>query len=143
MNVVFIDANVFLDALLHRNEYEASEAILDAANERLIFIYTSAACLQNVMYFLSKAGISNGSIINIIDVLLKYISLAQTNEKNFLSGLYAGFTDLEDAIQYHTALAVKDIDYFITSNIKDYKKALTQLPVITPKQFLALHNKNK
>ena len=95
------------------------------------------------MYLLSKAGISNGSIINIIDVLLKYISLAQTNEKNFLSGLYAGFTDLEDAIQYYTALAVKDIGYFITSNIKDYKKALPQLPVITPKQFLALHNKNK
>ncbi len=50
--------------------------------------------------------------------------------------LHAGFLDLEDAVQYHTALQIKGIDYFITSNIKDYKKASAQLPVITPKQFI-------
>lgn len=137
MSMVFLDANVFLDALLQRNEYKASGVILDDADKRLLLIYTTASCLQNVMYFLSKAGISNGSIINIMAVLLQYVSLAQTNEKNFISGLHAGFTDLEDAIQYHTALAVKDIDFFITSNIKDYKKAQPQLPVVTPKQFLS------
>jgi hypothetical protein len=57
--------------------------------------------------------------------------------------VHAGFTDLEDAIQYHTALAVKEIDYFITSNTRDYKKALPQLPVISPKQFHSLYNKKK
>ena len=122
MSVVFLDANVFLDALLHSNEYEDANAILDATNKKLALVYTTAACLQNVIYFLYKAGISNKSIINIMDVLLRDISLAQTNEKVFLSGLNAGFTDLEDAIQYHTALSIKDIDYFITSNIRDYKK---------------------
>jgi hypothetical protein len=54
-----------------------------------------------------------------------------------------GFTDFENAIQYHTALAVRDMDYFITSNTRDYKKSLPHLPVITPKQFQVLHNKNK
>ena len=142
MNVVFLDANVFLDALLQRGEYEHSGKILNDADKRMVNVYTSAACLQNVIYFLSKAKISNNSIIDIMNVLLRYVSLAETTENFFLLALHAGFSDLEDAIQYHTALAVKDIDYFISSNTGDYKKASPQLPVITPKQFIAMH-KNK
>ncbi len=33
------------------------------------------------------------------------------------------------------------MDYFITVNSKDYKKALTQLPVLTPPQFMERYNK--
>ncbi|HEX5153237.1 MAG TPA: PIN domain-containing protein [Parafilimonas sp.] len=143
MNVAFLDANVFLDALLQRGEYEDAGKILNDANKGMVTVYTSAACLQNVIYFLSKAKITNNSIVDIMNVLLRYVALAQTTEKNFLLALHAGFTDLEDAIQYYTALGVKDMDYFITSNIKDYKKALPRLPVVTPKQFLASYNKTK
>jgi predicted nucleic acid-binding protein len=32
MSVVFLDANIFLDALLKRNEHENAGAILDKAN---------------------------------------------------------------------------------------------------------------
>lgn len=143
MSAVFLDANVFLDALLQRSEYEDAGKILNEANKGIVTVYTTAGCLQNVIYFLSKAKVNNSSIIEIISTLLNYISLSQTNEKVFLLGLHAGFSDLEDAIQYHTALAIKNIDYFITSNIKDYKRALPHLPVITPKQFVTFLNKGK
>src|SRR5678816_3053882 len=101
MNVVFLDANVFLDALLQRGEYEHSGKILNDADKRMVNVYTSAACLQNVIYFLSKTKISNNSIIDIMNVLLRYVSLAETTENFFLLALLAGFSDLEDAIQYH------------------------------------------
>jgi hypothetical protein len=66
--------------------------------------------------------------------------LSSPDERIFTSALHAGFSDLEDAVQYHTALHIKDINYFITSNIKDFKKATTQLPVLTPKQFVKKYN---
>jgi len=141
MTVAFLDANVFLDALLQRNEYDSCGMILKEADRKQIIIYTTAANLQNVIYFLSKSRIALHDIRSTIDLLLKSVSIVHTTEKIFLSGLHSGFTDLEDAIQYYTALSVNDMDYFITSNIKDYKKALPQLPVITPKQFIALQSK--
>lgn len=79
---------------------------------------------------------NNAEIIDLIDLTLTYCQLANTSNAAFRQALRAGFTDLEDAVQYYTALEVKGIDYFITSNTKDYKKATVQLPVITPKEFL-------
>ncbi len=32
--------------------------------------------------------------------------------------------------------------YFITSNIKDYKKASSELPALTPKQFIVIYKTN-
>ncbi|MEO5650072.1 MAG: hypothetical protein ABIR03_09130 [Ginsengibacter sp.] len=52
------------------------------------------------------------------------------------------FTDVEDAIQYYTAAKTESIDYFITRNIKDFKKFVSQLPVLTPSQFLKISTQN-
>ena len=142
---IFADTNVFLDYLLKRTpEWEYAREIFAMAERKQILIVTSSSSLVNVLYGLKQQKkLTQQDIISIITYLLGYTRLLQTGESTFIETLAAGFTDLEDAIQYHTALAVKDIDYFITSNIRDYKKALPQLPVITPKQFLALQNKKK
>ena len=142
MNIVFLDANVFLDAILKRTDnYEACQFLLTESRNSLLRLKTSPSCLLHVIYFLKKAGIDNSAVIPIMENLLRVVSLASADEKIFQTALQAGFSDLEDAIQYHTALQVNDIDYFITSNIKDYKKALPQLRVITPKQFMTLYKK--
>ncbi len=144
MNITFLDANVFLDAILKRGDnYADCQALLDESQNGLLKLKTTPSCLLHVIYFLEKAGIGNPVIIQIVDGLLKVVSLVATNETTFRQALQAGFADLEDAIQYHTALQVKGIDYFITANTKDFKKALPQLPVITPKQFMALYKKKK
>ncbi len=93
-----------------------------------------------MLYFLQKAGVPSPETIEIIENLLTIISLSSPDEKIFISGLQAGFADLEDAVQYHTALHIKGMDYFITSNVKDFKKASSQLPVLTPKQFMKKYN---
>lgn len=135
---IFADTNVFLDYLLKRTtEWEYAREIFEMGEQRQILIVTSSSSLVNVLYGLKQQKkLTQDDIISIITYLLSYTRLLQTGESIFIEALSAGFSDLEDAIQYHTALAIKDMDYFITSNIKDYKKALPQLPVITPKQFL-------
>ena len=92
------------------------------------------------MYFLKKAKVDYAVIIEITESLLKTLSLISCTEKIFLDAINSGFPDLEDAVQYYTALQIKGIDYFITSNTRDYKKASLQLPVITPGKFMALFN---
>jgi hypothetical protein len=81
------------------------------------------------------------AVFPIIESLLRIVSLAPADEKTFQTALQAGFSDLEDAVQYYTALHVSDIDYFITPNTKDFKKQSSMLPVITPKQFMTLYKK--
>lgn len=140
--IAFADSNLFLDAFLNRQPNDVDcVAVLHLAANKSIKLFTSSSCLLTTMYFLKKDGISGQDIIAIISQLLEFVSIKSPGEQTFIQGLSAGFADLEDAVQYYTALEVKGIDYFITSNIKDFKKATVQLPVINPKPFLARYNK--
>ena len=138
---IFVDTNVFLDAYLHRTEnWKDSEAILQLAATEQITLFTSAINIVNVIYVLGKQKLNSSEIIDTIDLTLTYSQLVNTSNAAIRQALRARFNDLEDAVQYYTALEVKGIDYFITSNIKDYKKATIQLPVVTPQQFLSKNN---
>ena len=135
---VCADANVFLDGLLQRGDMglDCLEIIEFAESDELA-LFISSSNLMNVIYFLAKAGKTNSEIILATKNLLSFTSIISPNNSIVIDALDAGFNDIEDGIQYHTALQIKEMDYFITSNIKDYKKATVQLPVVTPKQFLA------
>jgi len=138
---IFVDTNVFLDAYLGRTEnWKDSETILRWAAMEQITLFTSAINIVNIIYVLGKQKLNNTEIIDTIDLTLTYSQLVNTSNAAFRQALRAGFTDLEDAVQYYTALEIKGIDYFITSNIKDHKKATIQLPVVTPKEFLSKYN---
>ena len=56
---------------------------------------------------------------------------------NFEQALYdEAFDDIEDAFQYYTALQA-DCDFFVTVNIKDFKKGkIAKLPVLKPDDYL-------
>lgn len=141
--LLFADTNVFLDALLQRKPGRECKQILILAEKSAVKLYTSSSCLLTVIYFLQKSGMPVKVIRESVVDLLKFISLASPDEKEFLTSLNAHFADLEDAVQYHTALQIKGIDYFITSNIKDFRKASKQLPVITPGQFISISKANE
>ncbi|MEP6512394.1 MAG: hypothetical protein ABJA79_00900 [Parafilimonas sp.] len=66
-------------------------------------------------------------IVDYVSTILKHSVLTNPDNQIFTSALASHFTDLEDAVQYYTALQIKGIDYFITSNIRDFKKASVQL----------------
>ncbi len=133
---IFIDTNVFLDAFLeHTEEWKEAETLLQYAALEQITVFTSANNLINTIYSLRKQKLTADEIIDLIELILTYTQLANTSNASFRQALRAGFDDLEDAVQYYTAIDIKSIDYFITSNTKDYKRATTQLPVVTPKSI--------
>ena len=139
---LFIDTNVYLDYLMNRGkEWQHAENILELAENNKIEIFTSASSLLNLMYVMRSYKLTNNEIVGHVNNILRYSKLANPDNTIFQTALSVGFPDLEDAVQYYTALHIKGIDYFITSNTKDYKKASSQLPVITPKQFVTLYNK--
>ncbi|MCO5238716.1 MAG: PIN domain-containing protein [Chitinophagaceae bacterium] len=139
---IFADSNLFLDAYLNRSpHYGDCNTILQLGIDKEIKIYTSSSCLLTVMYFLKKDGLTKPDIIKIMTATLRFCKIICTTEDHFTEAFTTAFTDLEDAVQYHTALQENDIDYFITSNIKDFKKTVSSFPVVTPKQFMILYKK--
>jgi predicted nucleic acid-binding protein len=139
---VFADANVFLDGLLQRGAMGLDcLEIIEFAESDEIVLFISSSNLMNVIYFLEKAGKTNSEIVIATKNLLSFTTIISPNNSVVIDALDAAFIDIEDGIQYHTALQIKEMDYFITSNVKDYKKAILQLPVVTPKQFLNLYKK--
>lgn len=139
---VFADTNVFLDHLLRRTaDWHFSEKIFRLADERMIKVCTSSSSMVNVIYVLKQQRLTKADIIQATTYILSYIKLADTGEKIFIEALNSSFMDLEDAVQYFTALNIQDADYFITSNTKDFKVVNDRLPVLTPKQFISLFEK--
>jgi predicted nucleic acid-binding protein len=142
MDLVFADSNVFLDSFLVRvPTYADCDEILNMGRQRKIKLYTSSSCLLTVMYFLKKDKLSNEDIVALISKLFSFITLVSPNEQTFKTALFAEFTDLEDSVQYFTALSINDMNYFITSNTKHFKKATSQSPVLTPSGFIKIYNK--
>lgn len=134
---LFVDTNVYLDYLRHRGkEWEDAQEIFELAERKSLEVFTSASSLLNLMYVMNTYKESRQNIAAHVRAILTYSKLANPDNLTFQSAMGSGFADLEDAVQYYTALAIKGIDYFITSNTKDFKKATAQLPVLTPREFL-------
>jgi predicted nucleic acid-binding protein len=139
---IFLDTNIFLDVFLERtSDWPDAEEVLQLAAQNRIDVFTSANNLINVIYALRRQKLTQAEVITLMELTLTYIQFADTSKSAFGQTLKAGFADLEDAVQYYTALQIKGIDYFVTSNTKDYKKASAQLPVITATQFIRMYNK--
>ena len=81
-------------------------------------------------------------VVQAATAILSYTTLINPDNQTCIRALESGFTDTEDAVQYYTALENTDIDYFITTNTKDFKKAISPLSILTPTAFMQLRNKS-
>lgn len=136
---VFLDTNVFLDHLQDRNTYSAS--IVKLCEQNHIEGFASSSCFYTLAYFIGKYTQLN--IRKTLESYSEIIELISTTKENLYGAYQSGFKDMEDGFQYYTALNQNDLDYFVTNNIKDFKKASTRLPVINSKDFIALLNHEK
>lgn len=133
---LFADTNVYLDFLMQRgNDWTYSQSIFELAEKGEISVYTSSSSLVNIMYVMSTYKLDRKDIIGAMYAILSYTKIVNPDNITFEIALASLFKDLEDAVQYYTALEVGGINYFVTSNIKDYKAIGPLLPVLTPRQF--------
>lgn len=133
---IFLDTNVFLDHFLDRDIH--STHILKACEQRRASAFASSASFYTLSYFLRKNS-SFSETKKFLSEYLRFVSVLPAYKSNLLVSLESSFSDLEDAFQYYSALQQESLDFFITNNLKDFRKAYQQLPVISPKKFFTDH----
>lgn len=72
------------------------------------------------------------------------IHIADTIFKDFEKALKSEMPDIEDAYQCYTTIKIRGLRYFITRNIKLYKKVsvFAHISIVTPEEFIK-HSQNK
>lgn len=134
MKRLFIDSDVQLDIILKREPfYIYSARVLNlAAQNQKARLFTSAICFAN-LYYLLTVELGRSKARNALKTFKILFHIIPTSDLAINNALESDFKDLEDAFQYFTAVE-NNMDVIITRNIQDFKKS--QLPVMTPKQFL-------
>lgn len=133
---VFLDANILIDITLNRSGFQSASALLQSAIDSRAELYTSPAVLHIVAYFTAQ-HFSGRQTRQILLTLLNDVTIIDCNHATTLIALSGEIEDIEDALQYHTAL-YRGMDYFISADKKLKKAAIPQLPVYTAVELLAV-----
>lgn len=140
MKHIFMDTNVVIDFLANRQPFSADAAILfNLAVESKVTIFISAVSYNNIYYILRKS-LSNATTIRLMEGLADITKIADVTDAVIRQSLQTEFKDYEDAIQYHCALTIPEIDFIVTRNTKDFKKS--RLPVLTPLEAVRVLKEN-
>lgn len=132
---VFLDANILLDFTLKRDDYEQARTIVSLAVEGSIQGYITPSIVHIVGYWLTKAY-GNSKAKTILLTLLTDITVIDLPHEIVLNALHSKITDIEDALQYYTAVHYK-LDYFISRDKQLQKQGIPILPICTPQEFLS------
>ena len=132
---IFIDANVIIDLVNADNDLNKSVSLLFS---RIInkkeTLFCSPTTFAITYYFVGKK-IKNNTYLN--KKILKLFSLFTfTREDNVVMAKVrtSSFINLEDALQYYSALDA-DVDCIITKNHFDFFKSA--IPVYHPLQYIS------
>lgn len=133
---VFLDANIILDFLLKRKDYEDARKVMVLVLEKKTNAFISPSILHIVSYWLTKAYGSAKSK-DLLLLLLSDVRIIDANQEVVNLALTSPINDIEDALQYYTALHHK-MDFFISRDKKFQEQALTLLPIYSLPDFLKL-----
>ncbi len=129
---IFLDTNILADHLFDRNP--SSSAIINMAESGQLIGYASTASFFTLAYIIEdRLKLKSQPILQKIN---QFIYTIPTGQKVLDQSYASGFRDMEDAFQYFTALNQPGLDFFITNNVKDFKPALSKLPVLSAKDFI-------
>ena len=131
---VFIDANCLLDLTLQRGGFQNANIIIQEGLNGKIKLYTSPAILHVVAYYTTQQYKKHQSK-QIILTLLNDITIIDCDHGTALIAMNSSFEDVEDALQYYTALK-HAMDYFISGDKKLKSCSVPQLPVFTMGEFV-------
>ena len=74
--------------------------------------------------------------------ILKIVDIVEASKEILTSCFNGSYSDVEDAVQYFTALRNDSLNYYITRNIRHFDFKNFILPVVTPTQFLKIFKQN-
>lgn len=131
----FIDTNIIIDLLQESRPFhrDAKDTFYNLS-ENLFSAYYSESIVTTLAYILRKEYTPNGFRLLIENLNANITILSCRNELVNIT-TKKDSDDFEDALLYEIALD-HGMDYFVTSNKKDFKKILhPSLPVITSQEL--------
>lgn len=134
MNLL-VDTNIIVDVLRKRPyDYEASRLLLALGSLHEFELWVSPSQLSDLFYVLTAGGKRHlaESVGEELSDILSFVRVCSFGHDEALSALSCGFDDLEDALVYQAARAVK-AEAIITRNQKDF--ARSPMPVLSSAEF--------
>jgi len=135
-----IDTNVVLDALAQREPWahEAQDLLFLAACGKLD-LYLSGSTITDVYYLVSKyVTHDRARSAEIVDTLMQSLPVVNVGMRECLFAAHSRIGDYEDAVVAEAARSAR-LSHIITRNVDDF--AYSEVPAITPHDYLALHVK--
>lgn len=131
---VFLDANILLDFTLKREAYPVARKIMELVVNGQIQAFITPSIVHIAGYWLTKAY-GNAKAKELLLTLLADVSVIDIGHEITLTALHSKIKDIEDALQYYTAIHHK-VDIFISRDKDLQKAAIPTLPVYTPDEFI-------
>lgn len=132
---IVLDSNIILDLSLQRSEdFEDLKLIYSKIVEGEFRSYTTTSIIHTCAHFLIKS-LNIKAAREILIGILNNVRVIEANHNIVTEAIQSDFTDIEDALQYYTALN-HNVDCFISRDKKFIKAAKLQLPVYDPATFI-------
>ncbi len=133
---ILLDANILIDFLLERESFEISERLLKVILYHPYKAFVTPAIIHITSHWVKKSlGIETTKTLLL--ELLKDIKTIDCDHKTAVLAINSSMNDVEDALQYYTALHHK-LDYIITLDKHFQKQAIPSLPIYSPQDFLKI-----
>lgn len=137
MRNIFIDANVIIDWL---NKDSAEHELCTQCIQTIAGLYkrpmVSNTSIAITFYFISKNIRDKSRVVPELKEAFSFFSISTEDAEVAKQAFDSDFKDLEDAIQYYSAIRSK-ADAIITFNTFDFSNS--KIPVMHPAEFLQLH----
>ena len=138
---LLIDTNVVLDVLLRREPFsEAAAEVLNLTQRDDVREYVSASAITDIYYIANKQLKDCAAVRDLLERLLKIVSVAAVSEQEIRNALNLTWADFEDSVQYSVAL-LNEMDGIVTRNPDDYQEA--NMRIWLPEQALELFAVNE
>ena len=131
MKKVFLDTNIVADLFLKREPFcENSLKLFALGFHKRITLYVSSLSYATLAYLCRQ--MKKEERILLFEKLRNLTETTAVDKQIVDKALVSDFDDLEDAMQYYSAVSAK-VDIVLTRNKKDFVEA--NVPVMTPDEF--------
>ena len=126
---ILLDTNVVIDFLERRYPfYDSALAVINSIRKHKHSMCIAAHSIDNIVYILRKK-IPMTDLLSGLEKFLRICSIVDVNETIIQSAVSAKWKDLEDAIQYFSALEA-NVDLIVTRDGAGYEER--KIRVLTP-----------
>lgn len=136
---IFIDTNILLDVIMHRNKfYEHSLIIWNDCEKKRVQGFISAISLNNIHYIMRKR-VDSAVALNYVRLILNLFSVIPLDVSILRLAVDFPQKDFEDAIQTFSAIQAK-ANYIVTRDKEHFTDKY--IAIISPEEYLDLFGSN-